>query len=76
MSVAFWTTAAGAVLAAIGEVVGITALALFGDVLFVCGIVWFFVSAVGRSRSEDIGLGTAIWRAGRDAFRFALALMP
>jgi hypothetical protein len=76
MSVAFWITAAGGVLAAIGEVVGITALGLFGGVLFVCGIVWFFVSAVGRARSEDIGLGTAIRRAGRDAFRFALALMP
>ena len=64
------------VLAAIGEVVGITALALLGGVLFLCGSVWFFVSAIGRSRSEGIGLGTAVWRAGRDAFRFALALMP
>ena len=47
-----------------------------GAVLFACGVVWFFVSAVGRSRDEDVGIGTAMARASRDALRFALDLMP
>lgn len=74
--VAFWVAAAGGVLASIGEVAGIGALIALGAVLFACGVVWFFVSAVGRSRDEDVGIGTAMARASRDALRFALDLMP
>jgi hypothetical protein len=76
VSVAFWLTAAGGVLASIGEVAGIGALVALGAVLFACGVAWFFAGAVGRSRDEEVGLGTAIARASRDALRFAFHLMP
>jgi hypothetical protein len=73
---AFWLAAAGAVLAGIGEVAGIGALVVIGAALFAWGIVWFFINAVGRSRDESVGIGTAMVRASRDALRFALYLMP
>ena len=73
---AFWVAAAGGVLAGIGEVTGIGAVMAVGAALFICGIVWFFVGVVGRSRDENVGLVTAIGRAGRDAVRFAFDLMP
>jgi thiosulfate reductase cytochrome b subunit len=60
-------------------VAGIGALVVIGAALFACGIVWFFINAVGRSRDESVGMGTAMVRASRDgssALRFALYLMP
>jgi thiosulfate reductase cytochrome b subunit len=76
VSMAFWLAAAGAILAGIGEVAGIGALVVIGAALFACGIVWFLINAVGRSRDENVGMGTAMARASRDALRFALHLMP
>ena len=73
---AFWVAAAGGVLASIGEVAGIGALVAIGAVLFACGVVWFFAAVVRRSRHERVGLATAMARASREAFRFALDLMP
>jgi len=63
-------------LAIVGEVAGIGALAAIGAVPCACGVVWFFSSALGRSRAESVGLPTALARASRDALRFALYLMP
>jgi hypothetical protein len=47
-----------------------------GAVLFLAGLVGFFVVATRRSRAEGIGMLASLARGARDALRIAWHLMP
>jgi hypothetical protein len=75
-SLPFWVSAAGGVLLAVSSVENLPATAAVGAVLFLAGLVGFFVVATRRSRAEGIGMLASLARGARDALRIAWHLMP
>jgi Flp pilus assembly protein TadB len=76
-SIPFWVAAAGGILLAVASIRSLpSVVSLIGAVLFVLGVVLFFVVAVERSRREGVALTSALGQGARDALRFAWLLMP
>ena len=72
----FWIAAAGGVLVAVASVKSFPAVEAVGALLFLLGVILFFVVAVRRARMEGIGTRAALGRGVQDALRFAWDLMP
>jgi len=75
-AVPFWIAVAGGLLLAVASIKGSSLIKAIGVALFILGVAGFFVATVRRSRTEGIGLATAMGRGARDAVRFAWYLMP
>ena len=72
----FWIAAAGGILLAVVSVKSLRAVEALGALLFLLGLILFFVVAVQRARMEGIGTRAALGRGVRDALRFGWHLMP
>jgi hypothetical protein len=76
VGVAFWLAIVGGLLLVAAEVLGSSATALVGAVLFLAGVAWFSVSATRTARRSGVGFGRAVAQSVKKALRFALELMP
>jgi hypothetical protein len=72
-----WLLIVGGVLVAISFFANPSGmLAALGVLLFLAGLVWFFVAAFVTARREGTGVGHAAVRALRGALRLAWRFMP
>ena len=73
---AFWLAIIGGLLLAAAEVFGSSATGFVGAILFLAGVAWFSISATRTARRGGMSFSRAVAQSAKNAFRFAVELMP
>ena len=68
-AISVWVALVGGIAIAVGDAASIGLLDLIGALLLATGAVGFLGGGVMRSRSEGVGLGSALAQSAKDALR-------